>query len=92
MNAKLLCSLRKLSFTRQSCIFWKNKIWKLVPKLLFCAGGVETNQKNMQREGRAGKEGRREELRKDGEAAKSSKKKAFHAGGVEINQNINMQR
>ena len=40
----------------------------------------------MQRECRSGKEGRRKELRKDEKAAKWSKKKAFHAGGVAKSQ------
>ena len=56
------------------------------PKAVVLCGRCRKSQKNMQRECRSGKEGRREELRKDGEAAKSSKKKAFHAGGVQKSQ------
>ena len=37
-------------------------------------GGVEKSQKNMQRERRLGREGRREEVRKDGKEGKWSEK------------------
>ena len=56
------------------------------PKAVVLCGRCRKTLKKMQREYRSEKEGRREELRKDGKAAKRSKEKAFHAGGVEKSQ------
>ena len=60
VNARLLCLLRNLSFTRQSCILGEHIFWKLVQKLLFCEGGAE-NVKNTCSEsaGRGRREGGR---------------------------------
>ena len=54
-------------------------------------GGVVKSEKNMQRERRWEREGRREEVTKCGKDEKWSQKWAFHMGGVEKSQK-NMQR